>query len=125
MHNDFLDKLPTVAERSYNTKLHLKVLTAHISRVNTARPSNRDKISLSSSSYYYFYRYASLNHAFTPCLIDERPEDQSNVYAKQELPFVLRSKDSIKVRRYKVLLSCGASVDLNHFVSRPKRSPLS
>jgi hypothetical protein len=84
------------------------LLIHHLTRINNGAV----QINYNASSFYYFYRYVTSKDANDPCLPNTWPEDQSNVYAMQHLPFVLRASDRKKIVMYNKHLTCGPSIGM-------------
>jgi hypothetical protein len=91
-----------------NVKQIKSLLIHHLTRVN----NDTIQIDYNASSFYYFYRYATSKDANKPCLSNTWPKDQSNIYAMQHLPFVLRASDRTKIAMYNKHLACGSPIDI-------------
>lgn len=104
LHVSFFHGEPPSPQNSTRSVLWLKsLLMHHLSRIN----DGTIVIDQNVSSFYYFYRYAHPTYVNDPCLPKTWTRDQSNIYARRSLPFVLRTKDPAKIITYNKHLACG------------------
>ena len=84
------------------------LLNRHLTRIR----DDTLQIDLDTSSFYYFYRYIPLKNVNGPCLLTSWTPDQSNNFAIQHLPFVLRASDKKIIAMYNRHLTCGLPVKI-------------